>query len=46
MNEIAAISFCYAEVNCRIAVKFHDVNQEDIFLSTFGELHDIMDSEI
>ena len=45
-KEIPAISFCYAYVNCRLRVKFHDAKQEDIFFSTFDELHDIVDGEI
>ena len=46
VKEIPAISFCYADVNCRLRVKFHDANQEDIFFATFEELRDIVDSEI
>ena len=46
VKEIPAISFCYADVNCRLRVKFHDAKQEDIFFSTFDELCDIVDSEI
>ena len=46
VKEIPPISFCYADVNCRIRVKFHDVNQEDIFFSTFDEFRDIVDSEL
>ena len=46
VKEIAAISFSYADVNCRLTVKFHDVNQEDIFFSTFGDLRDVVNSEI
>ena len=46
VKEIPAISFCYADVNCRLQVKFHDAKQEDIFFSTFDELRDIVDSEI
>ena len=46
VKEIPAISFCYADVNCRLRVKFHDAKQEDIFFSTFDELRDIVDSEI
>ena len=36
----------YADVNCRIRVKFHDARQEDIFFATFDQLRDIVDSEI
>ena len=46
VKEIPAISFCYADVNCRLRVRFHDAKQEDIFFSTFDELRDIVDSEI
>ena len=46
VKEIPAISFCYADVNCRLRIKFHDAKQEDIFFSTFDELCDIVDSEI
>ena len=46
VKEIPAISFCYADVNCRLRIKFHDAKQEDIFFSTFDELRDIVDSEI
>ena len=46
VKEIPAISFCYADVNCRFRVKFHKDKQEDIFFSTFDELRDIVDSEI
>ena len=46
VKEIPAISFCYADVNCRLRVKFHDAKQDDIFFSTFDELCDIVDSEI
>ena len=30
VKEIPAIIFCYANVNCRLRVKFHDAKQEDI----------------
>ena len=46
VKEIPAIRFCYADVNCCPRVKFHDAKQDDIFFSTFGELRDIVDSEI
>ena len=46
VKEITAISFCYANVNGRLRVKFHDAKQEDLFFSTFDELRDIIDSEI
>ena len=46
VKEIPAISFCYADMNCLLRIKFHDAKQEDIFFSTFDELRDIVDSEI
>ena len=46
VKEIPAISFCYADVNCRLRVKFHDAKQEDIFFSIFDELRDIVNGEI
>ena len=46
VKEIPAINFCYADVNCRLLVKFHAAEQEDIFFSTFDKLRDIGDSEI
>ena len=46
VKEIPAKSFCYADVNCCLRVKFHDAKQEDTFFSTFDELRDIVDSEI
>ena len=46
VKEIRAINFCYADVNCRLRVKFHDEKQEDIFFSTFQELCDIIDCEV
>ena len=45
VKEIPSISFCYADINCRLRVKFHDTKQEDIFFSTFDELRGIVDSE-
>ena len=46
VKEIPDINFCYADVNCRLRVKFHDEKQADIFFSTFEELCDIVDSEV
>ena len=46
VKEIPAIRFCYADVNCRLRVKFHDAKQEDVFFSTFDGLCDIVDSEV
>ena len=45
VKEICAITFCYANVNCRVRVNFHDEKQ-DIFFSTFQELCDIIDCEV
>ena len=45
VRKIPAMSFCYVDLNCRLRVKFHDINQEYIFLSTFDELRDIVDSD-
>ena len=46
MKEIQTINFHNADVNCRLRVKLHDVNQQDIIFSTFDELRDIVDSKI
>ena len=46
VKEIPTISFCYADVNYRLRVKFHDAKQEDIFFSIFDKFRDIVDSEI
>ena len=46
VKEIPAIRFSYADVNCRLRVKFHDAKQEHIVFSTFDELRGIVDSEI
>ena len=46
MKETRAINFCYADVNCRLRVKFHDEKQEEIFFSTFQELCDNIDCEV
>ena len=35
VKEIPAISFCYADVNCSVRVKFHNTKHEDIFFATF-----------
>ena len=45
-DHVKETSFCYADVNCRLRVKFHDAKQEDIFFSTFDELRDIAESEM
>ena len=46
MKETRPINFCYADVNCRLRVKFHDEKQEEIFFSTFQELCDNIDCEV
>ena len=30
VKEIPSITFCYADIDCRLKVKFNDENQEDI----------------
>ena len=35
VKEIQTINFHNADVNCRLRVKLHDVNQQDIIFSTF-----------
>ena len=46
VKEVPSIKFCYANINCRLNVKFNDENQKDIFFSSFDELRDIADMEI
>ena len=46
VKEVPSIIFCYADINCRLKVKFNDENQKDIFFSSFDELRDIVDMEI
>ena len=46
VKEVHSIEFCYADVNCRLKVKFNDENQKDIFFSSFDDLRDIVDMEI
>ena len=46
VKEVPSIKFCYADVNCRLKVKFNDENQKDIFFSSFDDLRDIVDMEI
>ena len=29
--EVPSIKFCYADVNCRLKLKFNDKNQKDLF---------------
>ena len=45
VKEVPSIKFCYADVNCRLKVKFNE-NQKDIFFSSFDDLRDIVDMEI
>ena len=46
VKEVPSIKFCYADVNCRLKVKFNDENQKDIFFSSFDDFRDIVDMEI
>ena len=46
VKEVHSIKFCYADVNCRLKVKFNDENQKDIFFFSFDDLQDIVDMEI
>ena len=46
VKEVPSIKFCYADVNCRLKVKFDDENQKDILISTFDDLRDFVDMEI
>ena len=46
VKEVCSIKFCYADINCRLKVKFNDENQKDVFFSSFGELRIIVDMEI
>ena len=46
VKEVSSIKLCYADINCRLKVKFNDENQKDIFFSSFDELRDIVDMEI
>ena len=46
LKELPSIKFCYADVNCRLKVKFNDENQKDIFFSSFDDLRDIAAMEI
>ena len=46
VKEVPSIKFCYADINCRLKVKFNDENQKDIFFSHFDDLRDIVDMEI
>ena len=46
MKEVPSMKFCYADINCRLKVKFNDENQKAIFFSSFDELRGIVDMEI
>ena len=46
VQNIPLINFCYADVNCRLKVKFKDAKQKDMFFSSFEELQDIADAEL
>ena len=46
VKEVPSIKFCYADVNCRLKVKFNDENQKDIFFCSLDDLRDIVDMEI
>ena len=46
VKEVPSIKFFYANINCRLKVKFNDENQKGIFFSSFEELRDIVDMEI
>ena len=46
VKEIPAVSFCYADVNSGVRLKFHDAKQKDIFYSAFDKLRDIVDSKM
>ena len=43
---IPTISFCYADVNCRLKVRFEDENENNVFFSSYEELCKIVDGEI
>ena len=45
VKEVPSIKFCYADINCRLKLRFNDENQ-DIFFSSFDDLRDIIDMEI
>ena len=46
VKDVPAIKFCYADVNCRLRVKFRDEKENDEFFSSFEELCDIVDLEV
>ena len=45
-RDIPTIKFCYADINCRLRVKFNDENEEDIIFSSFEGLCDVVDMEV
>ena len=46
VKEVPSIKFCYADINCRLKVKFNDENQKDIFFCSLDDRRDIVDMEI
>ena len=46
VEEVHPIKLCYADINCRLEVKFNDKNQKDNFFPSFDDLRDILDMEI
>ena len=46
LSKIPAITFCYADINCLLKVKFNDEDQKDIFYSSINDLRDTADMEI
>ena len=46
VKEVPSIKFYYADLNCRLKVKFNDENQKDIFFASFDDLRDNVDMEI
>ena len=46
VKDVPAIKFCYADVNCRLRVKFRDEREKDSFFSSFEELCEIVDLEV
>ena len=46
VEEVHPIKLCYADINCRLEVKFNDKNQKDNFFPSFDDLRDILNMEI
>ena len=46
MKKVLSIKFCYADINCRLKVKFNDENQKDIFFSSFDNIWDLVDMQM